>query len=284
MRLLLAVLGLLATAPAGAGRCSLDWVCVEPRESDNGVVLVARNMKPWPLTLTAQVTYTNLRPEPAGEVTRTVPGGARVELVNLEVVEPGRPWRYRFNFDWAVGRADARHDDAYLYRLPYADDAAWPVLQGVETRFSHSGLEAWAVDFDMPEGTPVHAAREGVAVRVVQEHDRSCWAPGCGRYANFIVILHDDGTTGEYYHLRHQGAAVNEGERVERGQHIGWSGNTGKSTMPHLHFAVYRPGSWGRTQSVHVRFATRSGSLEYPVQGVSYRHPAPASGPSRSVR
>ncbi|MEJ2514859.1 MAG: M23 family metallopeptidase [Gammaproteobacteria bacterium] len=284
MRVLLCIAALAVAAPAAAARCSLDWVCVESRESDDGVVLVARNLKPWPLTLTAQVTSSNLKARPAAEVTRTVPGGARIELVNLEVVSPGRPWNYRFNYDWAVGRNDARHDDDYLYRLPYAGDAAWPVLQGVQTQFSHTGLEAWAVDFDMPEGSAVHAAREGIAVRVVEEHDRSCWAPGCGRYANFIVILHDDGTTGEYYHLRHEGAVVEEGQKVRRGQHIGWSGNTGKSTMPHLHFAVYRPDTWGRTQSVAVRFETRSGPLEYPVQGVSYRHPDPASGTNRAAR
>ena len=263
----------LGAAPAAAEPCSLDWVCVEDRESGEGVVLVARNLKPWPLTLTARVSYSNLKPEPAPEVTVTVPGGEAVDLVNLEVVEGGRPWRYRYSYDWTVGRLDAVHDDDYVYRLPYAADAAWRVLQGVESRFSHTDLEAWAVDFDMPEGAAVHAAREGTVVRVVQEHDRACWQDGCGRYANFVVVLHDDGTTGEYYHLRHEGAAVAEGERVARGQLIGWSGHTGKSTMPHLHFAVYLARSWGRTQSVPVRFATDRGIVERPRQGARYRHP-----------
>ncbi len=251
----------------------MDWVCVEERPSEAGVVLLAKNLKPWPLTLTARVSYENLAPRPGAEVTITVPGGGTVELVEMEVVEDGRPWRYRYRYDWTVGRVDAVHDDDYVYRLPYAQGEAWPVLQGTGSRFSHRELEAWAVDFDMPEGTAVHAAREGTVVRVVDHNDRACWDAGCGRYANFVVVLHGDGTTGEYYHLMHEGAAVVEGERVERGQLIGWSGNTGKSTMPHLHFAVYVARSWGRTQSVPVRFETRDGVVERLYQGLRYRNP-----------
>lgn len=269
----------LCAGPAGAAPCSVGWVCVDERPAEAGVVLVARNLKPWPLTLSARVSYENLEPRPADEVTVTVPGGGTVELVDLQVVEDGRPWRYRYRYDWTVGRLDAVHDDRYVYRLPYAGGEDWPVLQGSGSRFSHRDLEAWAVDFDMPEGTPVHAAREGTVVRVVDEHDRACWEEGCGRYANFVIVLHEDGTTGEYYHLMHRGAAVREGQAVARGELIGWSGNTGKSTMPHLHFAVYVARSWGRTQSVPVRFETRRGVVDRLHQGLRYRNP-PASGSS----
>lgn len=266
-------LALLCATAGAAEPCSLDWVCVDDRRSDDGRVLVARNLKPWPLTLSARVSGSNLRTDPSHEVTVMVPGGGEVDLLSIAVAQGGRPWRYRYQFDWTVGRLDARHDDGYVYRLPYADDAAWPILQGVNSHFSHVDLEAWAVDFDMPVGAAVHAAREGIVVRVVEDHDQACWEEGCGRYANFVVVLHDDGTTGEYYHLKHEGAAVDEGDRVRRGQLIGWSGHTGKSTMPHLHFAVYRAESWGRTQSLPVRFATRAGVVGEPRRGDVYSQP-----------
>lgn len=260
----------LAALPAvapGADSCSLDWVCVERVARTGGTDLVAVNLKPWPLTISLRVEGDAIVAEPATEVTLSLDGHERRRA--LGVGGGG----YRFHYDWTVGRLDAAHDDAVVYRLPHAEDASFRLLQGFGSSFSHTGLEAYAVDFDMPVGTPVHAARAGVVVRTVARHDRACWDPACGRYANFIVVLHDDGTTGEYYHLRRGGVLVDVGQRVEAGQPIGYSGHTGRSTMPHLHFGVYRAVAWGKTQSVPIRFATRRGIVAYPTSGERYRHP-----------
>ena len=59
-----------------------------------------------------------------------------------------------------------------------------------------------------------------------------------GGRANFIRILHDDGTMALYAHLRSEGALVRVGQRVRAGQQIGLSGNTGFTTGPHLHFVI----------------------------------------------
>src|SRR5690606_40628700 len=93
------------------------------------------------------------------------------------------------------------HDDGYEYRLPYADSESHPVIQGYGAKLSHRGPEQYTVDFGMPVGTPVHAARDGVVVLVEDARDGGCWRDECARLANFIVVLHTDGTTGEYFHL-----------------------------------------------------------------------------------
>jgi murein DD-endopeptidase MepM/ murein hydrolase activator NlpD len=144
-------------------------------------------------------------------------------------------------------------------------------VQGYGSRFSHTGLEEFAIDFDMPVGTPVHAARSGVVARVEESHSKGCWEDGCGRYANFIVILHSDGTTGEYYHLNKNGSLVDVGENVSQGQLIAYSGNTGHTTMPHLHFAVYRAIEWGNTQSIPVRFQSADGIIDRPRRSRKYQ-------------
>jgi len=179
--------------------------------------------------------------------------------------------------DLVVGRPNADHDDSYVYRLPYGDGVSYAVLQGYGARLSHRGSEYFTVDFRMVEGTLVHAAREGTVVLVEDSHAESCWAEGCGRFANFVVVLHADGTTGEYFHLQRGSALVAPGDRVTRGQPIARSGNTGYSTTPHLHFGVYRANADGSTQSVGIRFLARGGLVVEPRSGARYVNAASAT-------
>jgi len=83
--------------------------------------------------------------------------------------------------------------------------------------------------------------------------------------------LHNDDTTGEYYHLQKDGSLVDAGDRVSQGQKIGYSGNTGHTTMPHLHFAVYRATTMGNTQSIPVRFRGADGIISRPRRGGRYQ-------------
>jgi murein DD-endopeptidase MepM/ murein hydrolase activator NlpD len=175
--------------------------------------------------------------------------------------------------DLALGRVDADHDDGYLYRLPYADDVSFRIIQGYDAKLSHRGAERFTLDFGMPIGTPVHAARNGVVVLVEDSHDSGCAREQCGQFANFVVVLHSDGTTGEYFHLERGSVQVRPGEHVARGQWLARSGNTGFSTAPHLHFGVYRTGRDRSTESLAVRFQTRSGAIGTPRSGAHYLNP-----------
>jgi murein DD-endopeptidase MepM/ murein hydrolase activator NlpD len=174
----------------------------------------------------------------------------------------------------AAGAIGPDHDDGYEYRLPYAADASYPVIQAYGARLSHRGAEQYTVDFGMPVGTPVHAARDGVVVLLEDAHDAGCSREECGRLANFVVLLHADGTTGEYFHLQRGSVRVRLGQRVLRGEWLAASGNTGFSTAPHLHFGVYRTQRDGRTQSLPVRFRTRAGPIGEPRTGAHYLNAA----------
>lgn len=263
---------MVASAPAWAETsCSQGWVCLRPLDAANGAIaFVAENLQPYPVTVSLRVRGRNLYAEGANPVTVSIPGEQSRTLVEMHPRAAGRGTGYRYSYEWTVGDKDAVHDDEYLYAMPYEPGLRYRVLQGYGSRFSHTGLERYTIDFNMPVGTPVYAARDGVVARVVEEHDRGCWEDGCGKYANFIVVLHDDGTTGEYYHLKYAGALVEPGERVRRGQRIALSGNTGHTTMPHLHFGVYRASSWGATESVPVRFRTAEGIVATPRRGRGY--------------
>jgi len=268
---ILLVVPILALAKDSRSLCSGDWMCINAVTGSDQVELHAANLRDVPITFTMRVRTRDMHADRPATVTETLaPRQSRLVIV-LRRARPDRLGDYRIAYDWTVGSKDAVHDESQVYRLPYAAGKSYRVLQGYGSRFSHTGLEQFAVDFRMPEGTPVHAAREGLVARTEASNNIGCWEDGCGRYANFIVILHDDGTTGEYYHLQQNGVLVEAGERVEAGQKIGLSGNTGHTTVPHLHFAVYRAAEWGMTQSIPVRFASADGIVERPRRGGRYQ-------------
>ena len=268
-RLILLAAGLCIGTPILAD-CREDWICVDAVNEGGNIELRAKNLQDYPVTYTLRVNARFFDVTGPTTVTRTLAPQESASVMMLNQSDGNREGRYRYNLEWTVGDKDALHDDDHLYALPYGSGKSYRVLQGYNSRFSHTGLEAYAVDFDMPEGTPVHAARAGVVARVEESHSIGCWRDGCGRYANYIVVLHNDGTTGEYYHLQYMGALVEVGDSVSRGQKIGLSGNTGHSTMPHLHFAVYRATDWGNTQSIPVRFQGANGTIKRPRRGARY--------------
>ncbi|NML20403.1 peptidoglycan DD-metalloendopeptidase family protein [Pseudoflavitalea sp. G-6-1-2] len=90
----------------------------------------------------------------------------------------------------------------------------------------HAGL-----DFSAPQGTPIYATANGVA--------RTAGNLGNG-YGNHVVINHGYGYETLYGHMFK--VKVKAGQRVKRGEVIGWVGSTGKSTGPHCHYEVHKNG------------------------------------------
>ena len=250
--------------------CADDWLGVDEVREGGNIGLHATNLREFPITFTIRVRTRNLIAAGPRTITETLEAEQSRLVMTLKEDGGNRKGRYRISCDWTIGDKDALHDDEQLYRLPYASGKSYRVLQGYGSRFSHRGLEQYAVDFNMSVGTPVHAARAGVVARIEETNDKGCWDDGCGAFANYIVILHNDGTTGEYYHLAQNGALVELGDNVVAGEKIALSGNTGHTTMPHLHFAVYRAAEWGNTQSIPVRFLSSAGIVDKPRRGGRY--------------
>jgi len=261
---------LLLCQSAAFAFCIDDWLAVDEIPVDDGIELRATNRQDFPITYSVRV-----RPDAESRNRQTfrgtLDGQESARLVVFPSADPSNPDTAAITCSWTIGDEQASHDDDYLYRLPYAEGTSYRVLQGFGSRFSHRGIEQFAVDFRMSEGTPVHAARGGIVARVVESNDKGCWEDGCGQYANFIVIMHDDGTTGEYYHLQQDGALIEVGDKVVEGQKIGYSGNTGHTALPHLHFAVYRATRGGRSQSVPISFISEDGIIFQPRSGHRYR-------------
>ena len=93
-----------------------------------------------------------------------------------------------------------------------------------------------AFDFKMPIGTPIHAADDGRVALVVERFKDKI--DNAFKQANYIVIEHEGGFLSHYGHLTFNGAAVHVDDVVLQGDVIGYSGHTGQSDYPHLHFFV----------------------------------------------
>jgi hypothetical protein len=111
-------------------------------------------------------------------------------------------------------------------------------MQGFNGRVSHK--DVYAVDFDMPEGEKVCAARSGKVVGMRKDSDKGGFDKKFMNDANYVQIEHSDGTVAMYGHFKKDGVFVDVGDVVFAGEVIGLSGKTGYVTGPHLHFDVGR--------------------------------------------
>ena len=191
-------------------------------------------------------------------------------LARFTITDKTTPWRYNYRYNWEFGgRRDATAHDAD-YAIPFPP-GRYVVLQGPGGSYSHfagSGNEN-AVDWEVPEGTVVCAAREGGVVGVRDDSTFSGRDPKFKPLANYVIIKHADGTFADYRHLQSGGAKVKIGDEVKVGQPIGLSGNTGYSTQPHLHFAVFQ-GVDGRKVTLPFRLKTDRGLFTEFIRGRKY--------------
>lgn len=169
----------------------------------------------------------------------------------------------------AIGCADANYSnwEESEYFLPYTIGESYMVGLGPCGGSFHSAgrPDQFAIDFNMPIGNQVHAARSGTVVYVKKNGVDGTLSN------NLIVIQHDDDTYAMYMHLTFDGAVVNVGEAVSRGALIGYSGNTGLAGYPHLHFVVVTPERWAFPYtSIPVTFKNTIPNEHSLQQGVHY--------------
>ncbi|MCC5815727.1 MAG: M23 family metallopeptidase [Leptospira sp.] len=155
----------------------------------------------------------------------------------IQISDPNKRWSINYPFRFYQGDITQEMDADYVYRLPFRNKHL--LTQGYNGIWTHQGKNA--LDFDMPEKTPILAAREGVVTDFADHFTIGGNNPSLKAKANFVTILHEDGSSAFYGHLYPKGVQVKIGQIVRKGQQIGLSGNTGYSTNPHLHFQVMKP-------------------------------------------
>ena len=138
------------------------------------------------------------------------------------------------------------YDTSYNYSLPFIKGYTSNIIQGYDGKFSHKGaFSAKSLDFYMKVGDTIVAARDGVVVKKMIHHNKQGTTKEFRDYGNYIMIYHKDNTFSQYVHLKQYGNLVEVGDSVKKNQPIALSGFTGWTTVPHLHFGVYKPTETG---------------------------------------
>jgi murein DD-endopeptidase MepM/ murein hydrolase activator NlpD len=126
---------------------------------------------------------------------------------------------------------------------------------------AYNGQGHNGVDFGIPQGTKVTAALAGTVV----ETGNTDAVTGCLSYGRWVLIRHANGLSTLYAHL--SSVSVSNGQAVTTGQLIGYSGNTGYSTGPHLHFSVFASTGVNVVRLGDVKAITSCGAARVPVAG-----------------
>lgn len=116
---------------------------------------------------------------------------------------------------------------------------------------AYNGKGHNGIDFGIPNGTPIKAALAGTVIGT----GNTDTVKGCYSFGKWVMVKHANGLNTMYAHLSSIG--VSQGQTVATGQLLGYSGETGYATGPHLHFGVYVSSA---TQIVTLGSATNAKS------------------------
>lgn len=176
-------------------------------------------------------------------------------------------WRFTLKYQYMIGEPLLDYVGSTPYFPPIAPGSRFQITQAFDGQFSHQDQQnRYAVDIMMPVGTPIHAARNGVVIEVENDYFKGGTQQAYANKANSVRILHDDGSMAVYAHLQLEKAQVYPGLQVQAGELIAYSGNTGFTTGPHLHFAV-QVNQGMQLASVPFKFVRIDGQIAKPEQG-----------------
>ncbi len=244
-------------------------ICVKTIQKQDGVTFSISNNYPMlPVTVVFELNLDNMQFARGSSDPLILPGAVLdKEIFTLEPTKHSVKWEYQYKFKWYWGEYDSEPTIEYLYHLPFPAGISERVNQSCKGAFSHTGKSHYAIDFGLDEGDPISAARAGVVVDIVEINETGGVNRAFLDLANYITIQHADRTLATYSHLKKYGSLVEIGQTVRKGELIAFSGNTGYSSGPHLHFEVTKVTLEEGETSFPIEFATSGGTIICPAEG-----------------
>lgn len=236
----------------------------------NSYFIYADNNEFAPISLEYNYTANNMSSSLEDKIVKVIPPNTKKFLLTeLKSLDPKKETHFDYNVFYVLGNVNVNFSESdIVYSLPFAKNKKYKIYQGYNGNFSHQN--AYSLDFSLLNGDQVYASRSGKVVEVVTKNNQNCITENCAKFNNKIIILHSDGTFAEYVHLKQNGSVVKVGEEISEGQLIGFSGNTGWSEGPHLHFSVFVNKINGQRHYIKTKFKTSNSTPEYLLEKKSY--------------
>lgn len=218
------------------------------------------------------VNIENLKTDVSFPVFRVIKENSQKDfLFSLKVLDEKKSIRFNYRYSYILGDPyTVKHDDNYVYIIPYEHGTKHRVDQGYDGNRTHKGNIKYSIDFAMEVGTKIVASREGLVIDIKEDSNKGGSYSLYEKDANYIKIWHSDGSFATYAHLMKDGALVNIGDYVKQGDVIGLSGNTGYSSGPHLHFSVSIPIVNCEEISIPTKFFSYEGNAISLEEGEFY--------------
>jgi murein DD-endopeptidase MepM/ murein hydrolase activator NlpD len=259
----------------GTNAQNRDWIKAYKsywENYDGGTRLLANNDNWLPITFVLDYNATNLKADkPNGTFVVVPPKTEGYEVVRFDKIDKSKGWKFKKgNAKTYLGDlTDTEYDEDFVYDLPFEPNKSFKIGQGYNGNISHQ--IKFAIDFDMPVGTKILACRDGFVVQVVEKNLKRCNESKCAEYNNLVKILHDDGTIMQYLHFKQNGVKVRKGQKIEKGDYIGLSGNVGWSTAPHLHIDLYLTDKNNKYKTLRTQFKINKDEIVDELKkGVTY--------------
>lgn len=236
----------------------------------DGIVFYANNNEPCAISFKYKLTLENLKPSNGKENIVVIPANTKkFKVTTLTKINPKKKFNVRSSTWYNYGNHfQEEYAVDYAYCLPFRKGESYDVCQGYNGSFSHQKKNQ--LDFSMPIGTKIVAARAGIVLKVVDLNSKHCGTEDCKKYNNYIYVYHEDGTIAEYVHIKKKSATVKAGDTIEKSQIIAESGNVGWSTGPHLHFSVFLQRLGGERTYLKTKFKVDAVKEDYLVEKEIY--------------
>jgi len=217
---------------AASNANEIDVSIQAPSFSQKEVTVFVKNNKKFPQVVKIDISNNSSRADVIGTAFLTVPSESNI----IQKVFPieGKKFSNEVYFSYVRGVGDfSKNVERNGYQLPFDTNFEVSVCQ-----FPHG--VAPAIDFCAPKGTKIYAAKDGIVVWTVDKFGDGGADSVYFDKANFIEIIHHDGSRALYSHLEKNTLLVKEGQFVKKGDPIADVGLSGQTSGAHLHFHIVK--------------------------------------------